>query len=131
MTPADSIRPADVYSLVSHLYTLVLVLCGLVIVQIVVKGLLFRKILNVLWRVEKLLNVAEVHANIFDRRSEGVENYLAQIQKEARSTAQVAAVAAKAAAADVKLEVAKVPEKTVERLKSQPDSGLISKEGRS
>lgn len=100
------IAPADVYQRVLHVESAVGVMmymvalaCVLVMLQVVLKLVIFSRVNGVLTRVERILKINETHSQLSDDRHDLVARKIEAVKRE------------------VKDEVVKVPEKTAEKLK--------------
>lgn len=121
------VTPQDVYDKVQILTSelwwvvrLVVVLCGLVLLQILAKAIIFGRVMSLLHRVEILLTLAEKHGTLTDEQVESLKN-----QQTTATRTVVGAV--KVAAASIKSEI---PPKVVEEINrvsplSHGDSGVI------
>ena len=107
-----AIEPADVYARVGVLQVLVIALFGMVILQIVSKVVIFRRVVELLQRSERLLKMSEAHAAVSDSQKERVERVLSS------------------GVGEVKQVVERVPDRTVEKLRQMgtvDDSGHFPK----
>ena len=122
MNIEHEIGPADVYAKVEHLYAIVLwlarlvvVLCVLVVVQIVAKSLIFARVLTLLNRVEKLLELNEQHGKLNDA---GVRELREQTAQAAQSLSQTVVTVGR----EIKTEV---PPAVAAEMATPGDSGVI------
>ena len=144
------ITRAEIYSLVLHVAWAVYILVGLIAVQILVKVLIFSWVIKMLWKVEddlavqkestdkvtallsqaaKLLDIIEHHTNATEREIQSLTAAMAVVKEETRSVARVAAGAAKAATEVLRGDINKVPDLTVEKLKSSDGSAPPTQPG--
>lgn len=90
------------------------ILCVLVFLQIVVKVVIFSRVIHVLSRADALLSMTEKHAELTDTRTERLNLAVREVAGDTTRAASAAVVVA----TEVKAAVDAVPDKVVERLKS-------------
>lgn len=102
---SSEIKPADVYDKVEHLYAVViwlarlmLLVCGLIIMQIFAKAIIYTRIARLLSRVEILLTLTERHGAINDQKTQ-------EIKAQAVQVAQAATATVKAVGEEIKAEM--------------------------
>jgi hypothetical protein len=102
-TVGSEVKPADVYAAVHTLQWLIIGLAALIVVQIGVKIVIFSRVIALMKRVDRMMRITEMHANLTESQRERVAKTLSK------------------ASEDVKHAVEEVPEKaadkTVEKLK--------------
>lgn len=108
------------------LFMLVL-LSTLVILQVVIKLILYRRVTFVLQNVEMLLRLSEAHAEINDSQKERTLSAIESIKTEATQVATRAAAVVKESTEEVKSAVAEVPVRVIEKIQEAGHDSLFDK----
>lgn len=139
------ITRAEIYALLVYLTYAVYGLAFMAVLQIVVKVCIFSWVIRILWKVEdglalqnqssekvakalahasKLLDIVKHHASVSEREKQTLSAAIAEVKEETRGVARAAAGTARAATEVIRKDINKVPDLTVEKLKTAGDGSV-------
>lgn len=145
MVDTSPVTRAEIYALLVYLTYAMYGLAFMVVLQIVAKVCIFSWVIRILWKVEdglaaqtqsgekvakalahtsKLLDIVEHHASASEREKQTLSAAIAEVKEETRGVARVAAGTARAATEVFRGDINKVPDMTVEKLKSAGDGSV-------